>query len=75
MRMLRCKALSHAAMLHTNDGTSKSPCDDSKSYAMFCDAYSNMLEIWIPILEYLSYLLSYFQTVFSKVMSILWTFM
>ena len=39
------------------------------------DAFSNMLEVLLPILEYISYLLSDFQTVCSIVISIQYTFM
>ena len=46
------------------------PCDVSKSHMMLCDAFSNMLVISLQILEYLSYLLSDFQTDFSKMMGI-----
>ena len=38
---------------------------------MCCDAFSNMLEFLLPILEYLSHLLSDFQTVCSIMMNIL----
>ena len=64
------KAQPHAAMLHTCDGVFQSSCDAAKSPAMACDAFSNMLVILLPILEYLSYLLSDFQTVCSIVMAI-----
>ena len=69
------KAEPHAAMLHTHDVTFQSTCDTAKSPAMACDAFSNMLVIWLPILEYLSYLLSDLQTVFSKMMSFQGSFM
>ena len=57
-------------MLHTHDGTFQCICDAAKSNAMVCDAFSNMLVILLPILEYLSYLLSDFQTVFTIVMAL-----
>ena len=37
---------------------------------MPCDVSSNMFNILLPILEYLSYLLSDFQTVYNIVMGI-----
>ena len=58
----------HAAMLHTCDGVFQRRCDASKSHAMCCDKKFNMLNILLPILEYLSHLLSDSQTVFSIVM-------
>ena len=60
----------HAAMIHTHDGTFQSSCDASKSYAMLYDADSNMLVILLPILKYLSHLLSDSQTVFNMMMTI-----
>ena len=59
------KAQPHVAMLHTCDGVFQSSCNAGKSHAMLCDVNSNMLVILLPILEYLSYLLSDFQAVFS----------
>ena len=47
----------HDAMLHTCDGAFKRGCDASKSRAMCCDKKLNMLNILVPILEYLSRLL------------------
>ena len=41
----------HAAMLYTRDGTFQ-----SNFHAMLYDAFSNMLEIWLTFLDYLSYL-------------------
>ena len=46
-----------------------------KSHAMCCNGKFNMLNIFCPILEYLSYLLSDFQTVFSILMGIWRAFM
>ena len=60
----------HAAMLCTCDGTFRRGCDASKSCAMCCDRKFNMLDILVPILEYLCYLLTDFQTVFIIVMGI-----
>ena len=60
----------HAAMLYTCDGVLQRCCDGSKSHAMCCDKKFNMLNILLPILEYLSYLLSDRQTDFSIVMRI-----
>ena len=60
----------HVAMLHTHDGTFQNCCDTSKLHATCCDAFSNMLEFMLPILEYLSHLLSNFETVCSIVMFI-----
>ena len=65
----------HAAMLHICDGVFQNSCDAGKLPAMVCDAFSNMLVILLPILEYLSYFLSDFQTVFSKMMGICDTIM
>ena len=48
----------HAAMLHTCDGVFQRHCDASKLHAMCCDKKFNMLNILLPILEYLSHLLS-----------------
>ena len=48
------KAQPHAAMLHICDGVFQSSCDAGKLPAMVCDAFSNMLVILLPILEYLS---------------------
>ena len=45
--------IEHAAMLHPHDETFWCPCDAAKSPAMLCDAFSNMLVILLPILEYL----------------------
>ena len=61
---LYLKAQPHAAMLHTCDGAFRGFCDATKLHAMLCDAFSNMLVILLPILEYLSFLLSDFQTFF-----------
>ena len=63
------KAQPHAAMLYTRDGTIQGPRDTSKSHAMCCDVFSNMLEFLLPILEYLSHLSFDSQTVFSMMMS------
>ena len=60
----------HAVMLYTCDGAFRRGCYASKSRAMCCDRKLNMLNILIPILEYLSYLSPYFQTVFIIVMGI-----
>ena len=57
-------------MLYTRDGTFQSSCNALKSHAMCCDAFFNMLEFLLPILEYLSHILSDFQTVYSIVMAI-----
>ena len=46
------------------------PCNAAKSHTMLCDAFSNMLVILLPILEYLSHLLSDSQTVFTLIISI-----
>ena len=64
------KAQPHAAMLHTCDGVFQSYCDAGKTHAMCCDAFSNMLEFLPPILEYVSHLLSDFETVYSIAMVI-----
>ena len=56
------------------DGVFLGPCDASKSHAILCDASTNMLVIWLPILEYLSYLFSNFQTVFSIMIGVLMIF-
>ena len=64
------KAQPHNAILYTCDGTFQSSCDTSKPHAMYCDTFSNMLVILLPILEYPSYSLSDSQTVFSLIMSI-----
>ena len=64
------KAQPHAVMLHTLYGTFQNCCDTSKSHAMCCDAFSNILQFMLPILEYLSHLLSNFETVCSIVMLI-----
>ena len=61
---------SHAAMLHTYDGAFKRGCYASKSCAMCCHRKLNMRSILVPILEYLRYVLSDFQTVFSIVMGL-----
>ena len=60
------KAQPHAAMLHICGGVFQNSCDAGKLPAMVCDAFSNMLVILLPILEYLSYFLSDFATIFSK---------
>ena len=72
---MKLKAQPPAVMLYTRDVTFQSPCDISKSHAMGCDEFSNMLEFLIPIMDYLSYLLSDFQTVYSIVMVIPYAFM
>ena len=54
VRLTPHKAQPHAAILYICDGTFLSLCNASKSPAMLCDAFSNMLEILHPILEYLS---------------------
>ena len=64
------KAQPQAAMLYTRDGMFQTSCDTSKSHAMCGDAFSNMLEFLLPILEYLSHLSSDSRTVFSTVMLI-----
>ena len=61
----------NAAMLYTHDGIFQSPCDTSKSHAMYCDAFSNTLEFLFPILDYLGYLLSDFQTVCTIVIVVI----
>ena len=63
---LSVKAQPQAAMLHICDGVFQNSCDAGKMPAMVCDAFSNMLVILLPILKYLSYFLSDFQTIFSK---------
>ena len=70
MLILTNKAQPHDAMLYTRDGKFQTSCDTSKSHAICCDAPCNMLVILLPILEYLSYLLSDSQTGFSMIMSI-----
>ena len=45
------KTQPHVAMLYTRDGTFQSSCDLSKSHAMCGDAFPNMLEILLPVLE------------------------
>ena len=69
-----CRRAQATAMLHTCDGTFKSPCDVLKSCAMPCDVFSNMLVISLPIFEYLNCILSDFQTNFSKMIGILYAF-
>ena len=64
------KAQPHGAMPHSHDETFQYTCDARKLHAMACDAFSNMLVILLPILEYLSHLLSDFQSVCSIVMAI-----
>ena len=56
-----------AAMVYICNGTFQSSCETSKSHAMCCDAFSNMLVIFLPILGYLSYLVSESQTDLSKI--------
>ena len=51
------QAQPHGAMLCTHDGTFQCTCDASKSHAMLCDAFSNMLVILLLMLEYLSLLI------------------
>ena len=63
------KAQPHAAMLHTCDGVLQSTCDAGKYHAMHCDVNSNMFNILLLILEYLSYSLSDFQKVCNIVMT------
>ena len=58
------------AMLYTHDTTFQCPCDAAKLHAMLCDAFSNMLVILLPILEYLGYSLSDFQMVSTIMMEI-----
>ena len=48
-----------AAMLHTCDGVLHSYCDTGKMHAMCCDAFSNMLEFLLPILEFLSHIIRF----------------
>ena len=60
------KAQPHAAMLQICDGVFQNCCDTGKMPVMVCDAFSNMLVILLPILEYLGYFLSDFQPIFSK---------
>ena len=64
------KAQPHAAMLHACDGLFQSYCHARKMHAMCCNAFSNMLECLLPILEYLQYYLSDFETVYSIAMVI-----
>ena len=65
------KAQPHVAMPYTHDGTFQRSCDTSKLHAMWCDAFSNLLEFLLPILKYLSHLLYDFQMVYSIVMAML----
>ena len=60
----------HVAMLYTCDGAFHLCCDARKSHAMCCDRKLNMLNILHSISEYLSYLRSDFQAVFSIMMDI-----
>ena len=60
----------HTAMSYTCDGAFHLCWDARKSHAMCCDRKFNMLNILVPILKYLSYLLSDLQTGFSIVMGI-----
>ena len=60
----------HAAMLHTCDFAFEGCCDGLKLHAMCCDKKLKMLNILVAILEFLSYLPSDFQTVFSLVIRI-----
>ena len=39
------------AALHTRDGTFQRPCNALTLHAMHSDAFSNMLEFLLPILE------------------------
>ena len=64
------KAQPHAEILHTCHGVFKRHCDASKSHRMHCDAKSIMLVNLLPMLEYLSYLLSDFQAILSITMGI-----
>ena len=68
--VMSLKAQPHATMLHTCDGAFHSSCDAGISHAMLCDVNSNMFNILLPIMEYLSQLLSEFQTVCSIMMGI-----
>ena len=47
------KALSHDVMLCTYDGRFQSSCDSSKLHAMSCDAFPNVLDLFLPIFDYL----------------------
>ena len=69
-RLYSVKPGPHAAMLHTCDGGFQATCDISKSHAMCCDRKFNMFNILLLFLEYLSYLLSDFQTDFSILMGV-----
>ena len=60
----------HAAMLHTCDGVFQMPCYVSKSHAMSCNRKFNMLNILLPISEYLSHLLCDLHMVCSIVIRI-----
>ena len=55
---MNVKAQPHAAMLRTHDRTFQSPRDAAKSHAMLWDAFSNMINILLLILEHLSWLFS-----------------
>ena len=45
------KAQPHTEMMYTHDGTLQASCDASKSHAMLCGAFSNILEIWLTIFQ------------------------
>ena len=64
--LLRVKVPPHDAMLCTHDGIFQGSCVALKWPSMFGDAFSNILEVLLPILEYISYLLSDFQTVMMR---------
>ena len=51
----------HAAMLYTCDGVFHVCCDARKSHAMCCYRKFNMLNVFLSILQYLSYVLSDYQ--------------
>ena len=44
----------YAAILQTCDGAFQSSCDAGKLHAMLCDVNSNMFNILLALLEYLS---------------------
>ena len=62
------KAGPYAMMLDTCDGAFHLCCDARKSHAICCDRKFNMLNILLLILQYLSYLLSDYQAVFTIMM-------
>ena len=57
------------------NGTFQNSCGTPKAPAMFCNAFSNLLDLLLPNKEYLRYLLSDLQTIFSTVIEILYLFM